>query len=69
MTGTQSGAWKGYAITFGLTLVATIVGGMILDKLIRSSEEKALAAQNKAAALQQPRKVATTTSEEPITTA
>lgn len=68
MTGTQSGAWKGHLLTFGLTLVATIIGGIIVDKFIRSSEEKALAAQNKAAALQQPRKV-TVTSEEPITTA
>lgn len=66
MNGTQNGAMKGYLITFGLTLVATIIAGIIVEKFIRSSDERALA--QKAAAAQPPRQV-TVVTEEKVTNA
>ena len=67
MTGTKNVAWKGYLITFGLTIVATIIGGVILGMINTKQEQNALA-QKTAVKEQQPRKVTVTTPEEELTT-
>lgn len=43
MNEAKNGALKAGLITFGLTLLATIVGGIIVEKVIRNSDQRALA--------------------------
>lgn len=59
MNEVKKGAMKTMLVTFTLTLIATVVGGIIVEKFVRSTDAKAALAQNTTA--QPPRQVVTTT--------
>lgn len=59
MNEVKKSALKAGLVTFGLTLLATVVGGIIVDQFNRHRDEKAALAQKQAA--QPPRQVVTTT--------
>jgi len=67
MNEAKKGAIKAGLVTFGLTLLATVIGGIIVDQFIRNKDQNAALAEKEAA--QPPRQVVTTTVpvEEPAT--
>lgn len=67
MNEVKKSAIKAGLVTFTLTLVATVIGGIIVDQFIRHKDQKAALAQKNEA--QPPRQVVTTTVpvEEPTT--
>ena len=65
MNESKNGTMKGYLITFGITLLATVIGAVIVEKMIRKTDPAAVAA--KANVAQPPRQVTVVTEDKTTT--